>query len=592
MTTLTGSRLGGRYVLTERLAFGGMGEVWRGTDDVLGRTVAVKILRPELADDNAFRRRFRAEARTAGGLSHPGIAAVYDYGEGPAVAAGEAAPDGASGASDKSVSYLVMELVPGEALSTTISREGALNIDRALDLVAQTARALHAAHLRGVVHRDVKPANLMVTPDGRVKVTDFGIARPKDHEPLTMTGQVMGTAHYLAPELARGQSASPLSDVYALGVVTYECLAGHRPFDGENQVAVATAHLSQQPPPLPTTVDPRARRLVAAAMTKDPTRRIQGADAFATALEGLRATLSASRSSAATRLVPPSSGAGKPGPLSGPSTDATVVSPEIAAGGAGARAVPTSTPTTPPARPGVPPATGLTPMGKIRPPGAPGTSPVSFAPASPSGPIVRDTSDQTVGIGPADGGIGAPTMGFNSALISGPKPGQGVPGAGKKPPTGGTRSLWGQRLPVMIAVGSMILLLGGVLIIAQVWGKHVPDGTTNPGPTVSTSVKTSERPTDKSPEPRDTDEDDRSNQPSLPRNEYPTANTRPTSFNSPTQEPTGAEPEPTDAEPEPTTSSPAPTTPEPDQPPVDPPPSTPPISTPPQNPGPTDDGVQ
>jgi serine/threonine protein kinase len=587
VTTLTGSRLGGRYVLTERLAFGGMGEVWRGTDEVLGRTVAVKILRPELADDNAFRRRFRAEARTAGGLSHPGIAAVYDYGEGPAVAAGKDAPDNAS---DESVSYLVMELVPGEALSTAISREGALSIGRTLDLVAQTARALHAAHLRGVVHRDVKPANLMVTPDGRVKVTDFGIARPKDHEPLTMTGQVMGTAHYLAPELARGQSASPLSDVYALGVVTYECLAGHRPFDGENQVAVATAHLSQQPPPLPTTIDPRARRLVAAAMTKDPTRRIQGADAFATALEGLRATLSASRSSAATRLTPPSPGAGKPGPLGGSPTNDTALSPEIAAGGANARAVPTSTPTTPPARPGVPPATGLTPMGKIRRPGAPGTSPVPFPPAAASGPIARDTSDQTVGIGPADGGIGAPTMGFNSALISGPKPGQGVPGAGKKPSPGGNRSLWGHRLPVMIAVGSMILLLGGVLIIAQVWGQQTPGNTINPGPTISPPVSTSGQPKSQSSEPQDTDEDDWSGQPNLPRNEYPASNASPTSINSPTQEPTDAEPEPTDTEPEPTTTSPVPTTDESDQPPVESSPSTSPPSSPSQNPGPTDDG--
>jgi tRNA A-37 threonylcarbamoyl transferase component Bud32 len=263
-----------RYLLLRRLAFGGMGEVWEGTDVVLDRPVAVKILRAELADDDAFRRRFRAEARTAGRVPHPGIAAVFDYGE--TVVAG------------KGLAYLVMELVPGEALSAILSREGALGTDRSLDLVAQAARALHAAHERGVIHRDVKPANLMVTPDGRVKVTDFGIARPDDHEPLTATGQVMGTAHYLAPELARGRAATPASDIYALGVVMYECLAGRRPFEGDDQIGVATAHLSEEPPPLPATLSPDVRALVAAAMEKDPARRISSAEALAAAAEALR----------------------------------------------------------------------------------------------------------------------------------------------------------------------------------------------------------------------------------------------------------------------------------------------------------------
>ena len=152
-----------------------------------------------------------------------------------------------------------MELVPGEALSAILAREGALGTDRTLDIVAQAARALHAAHERGVIHRDVKPGNLLVTPDGRVKVTDFGIARPDDHEPLTATGQVMGTAHYLAPELARGRAATPASDIYSLGVVAYECLAGRRPFEGDDQIGVATAHLSEEPPPLPATISPEVR---------------------------------------------------------------------------------------------------------------------------------------------------------------------------------------------------------------------------------------------------------------------------------------------------------------------------------------------
>ncbi|WP_198950489.1 serine/threonine-protein kinase, partial [Kineosporia sp. A_224] len=278
-------RLGGRYRLQDRIAFGGMGEVWRALDEVLGRKVAVKILRPELAYDDNFRRRFRAEARTAGALSHPGIAAVYDYGEGPVVPAdsdvrGGPNTPGQGALTDDDVAYLVMELVPGEPLSTMLSR-GALGVDATLDIVAQSARALHAAHERGVVHRDVKPANLLVTPDGTLKVTDFGIARPRDHEPLTMTGQVMGTAHYLAPELARGREATPLSDVYALGVVMYECLAGRRPFEGDNQVAVATAHLAEPPPPLPGTLPQDVRELVDLAMEKDPDNRTQSAAEFA-----------------------------------------------------------------------------------------------------------------------------------------------------------------------------------------------------------------------------------------------------------------------------------------------------------------------
>ncbi len=372
-----GVSLDSRYQLGSRIALGGMGEVWNAVDLVLDRPVAVKILRPELAADGTFHRRFRVEARTAAKLSHGGIAAVYDYGE-------------ALG-----TSFLVMELVPGEPLSALIGREGALGTDRTLNYLAQTARALHAAHLCGVVHRDVKPANIMITPDGRVKMTDFGIARPHDHEPLTATGQVMGTAHYLAPEVARGHTATPLSDVYALGVVTYECVAGWRPFDGVNQVAVATAHLQEQPPPLPDTVPEPVRDAVAMAMAKDPTARPQGADVFAGILESLRHRNRALVADLGARGGTRTAGASPAQPLPGGTRAAARASGTRAAGPAGHRAAaagPGGRPAAPdnPSRPapGAPsrPGSGVParPAQGEQAPAARGTDPVSRAGAAPA----------------------------------------------------------------------------------------------------------------------------------------------------------------------------------------------------------------
>ncbi|MCA1712524.1 MAG: protein kinase [Actinobacteria bacterium] len=268
--------LAGRYRLDERIAVGGMGEVWRGTDTVLGRLVAVKCLKPEYVDDPEFAERFRAEARHAAGLSHPGIASVYDYGE-------QREPDQAA--------WLVMELVDGEALSTLLHRQGAMTPDQALDVVGQAAMALEAAHTAGVVHRDVKPGNLLVRPDGVIKVTDFGIARATDAVPLTQTGTVVGTAYYLSPEQASGSPVTPASDVYSLGVVAYECLSGRRPFPGDNAVAVALAHLRDEPPPLPPHVPGPVRDLVLRALAKDPKQRPVHAGDFGRAAQALRADL-------------------------------------------------------------------------------------------------------------------------------------------------------------------------------------------------------------------------------------------------------------------------------------------------------------
>jgi serine/threonine-protein kinase len=250
-----GHIFGGRYELKARLAIGGMGEVWQAVDKVIERQVAIKILKEEYLGDKAFRERFRAEARHAALVNHEGIASVYDFGE------------------EEGSAYLVMELVPGEALSTIIERERFLSAERVLDIVAQTASALHAAHQAGLVHRDVKPGNLLITPDGRVKITDFGIARAVDQVPLTATGQVMGTVQYLSPEQASGKSATALTDIYSLGIVAYEALAGKRPFTGESQVAIAMAHIKNPPPPLPESIPLAVRNLILACLAKKPERR-------------------------------------------------------------------------------------------------------------------------------------------------------------------------------------------------------------------------------------------------------------------------------------------------------------------------------
>ncbi|MGV1034083.1 MAG: serine/threonine protein kinase [Microbacteriaceae bacterium] len=270
MRPSAGITFGGRYELQSRIAIGGMGEVWQATDLIIGRQVAIKILKDEYLGDPGFLERFRAEARHAALVNHEGIANVYDYGE----------EDGSA--------YLVMELVPGEALSTIIEREKSLSPDTVLDIVAQTAAALYAAHQAGLVHRDIKPGNLLITPDGRVKITDFGIARIADQVPLTATGQVMGTVQYLSPEQASGHSASPATDIYSIGIVAYEALAGHRPFTGESQVAIAMAQINDTPPDLPTSIAEPVRNLVYACIAKNPANRPTSAQALANAAKALR----------------------------------------------------------------------------------------------------------------------------------------------------------------------------------------------------------------------------------------------------------------------------------------------------------------
>ncbi|MGW9404314.1 protein kinase domain-containing protein [Arthrobacter sp. NPDC055585] len=270
MRPTSGITLGGRFQLTDRIAIGGMGEVWKARDLVLGRIVAIKILKEEYTGDPGFLNRFRAEARHTALLNHEGIANVFDYGE------------------EEGSAYLVMELVPGQPLSTIIEREKVLSPDRTLSIIGQTATALAVAHRQGLVHRDVKPGNLLIMPDGRVKITDFGIARLADQVPLTATGQVMGTAQYLAPEQATGQQATGSSDIYALGVIGYELLAGTRPFSGESQIAIALAQVNDTPPPLPESIPAPVRALIMSMLAKDPADRPADAEALARAVAAIR----------------------------------------------------------------------------------------------------------------------------------------------------------------------------------------------------------------------------------------------------------------------------------------------------------------
>jgi len=265
-----GTVLKHRYRLDDRIALGGVGEVWRGTDLVLRRVVAVKLLQPEYAQDEECLARFRAEGRHAALLSHPNIAQVYDYAEkAPPV------PD-----------FLVMELVDGQSLARLLAG-GPMGPARTMGIVAQTARGLQAAHAAGLVHRDIKPGNLMVGRDDHVKITDFGIAQVAGTARLTRTGTLVGTAAYLAPERADGGRATPASDLYSLGVVAYECLTGQAPFGGES-LAVALAHLQQAIPPLPPSVPAAVAALVTELTAKDPAARPPSAGDVSDRAERLR----------------------------------------------------------------------------------------------------------------------------------------------------------------------------------------------------------------------------------------------------------------------------------------------------------------
>ncbi len=317
--------LANRYRLTERIATGGMGSVYRATDQLLDRPVAVKVLKPEFARDATFLERFRREARAAARLSHPNVAAVYDYGE------------------RDSEPFIVMELVEGETLAARLERMGWLPWPEACRIAERVARALDAAHAHGLVHRDVKPANVLLAADGGVKVTDFGIALAAQAPHLTRTGMVLGSANYVAPEQAQSAEVGPAADLYSLGCVLFEMLTGSTPFSGATAVAIATQHVST---PVP---DPRTRRpelpaavadVVMRAMSKHPDERFPSARAMAGTLAALQAT--APREAAEQGAAPweAAAAAGPTEVLADPSPNGAEVTPGAATPGAAGAAAP------------------------------------------------------------------------------------------------------------------------------------------------------------------------------------------------------------------------------------------------------------
>jgi len=267
----SGHLLDNRYRLDERIATGGMGDVWRGTDMVLGRIIAVKVLRAAMLTDPEFAARFYGEARMMAAFRHPGVVEVYDY---------ASASD--SGGEDQ-VAYLVMAYVDGEPLSARLKEQGRLPIEETMSIVAQAADALHAAHQNGTVHRDVKPGNLIVKPNGTVILVDFGVARSVAVTSVTALNAIVGTALYMAPEQVAKGNVSAATDIYALGAVTYHCVAGRPPFDGDNALQVALRHLEDDPDPLPDDIPPAVRALITRAMAKDPDDRFASAAEFADA---------------------------------------------------------------------------------------------------------------------------------------------------------------------------------------------------------------------------------------------------------------------------------------------------------------------
>lgn len=336
--------LNGRYQLTQRIAAGGMGEVWRGNDLLLHREIAVKVLLPALMSDADFITRFRSEARMMAALRHPGIVQVYDYGENAAVGAHR-------------LDYLVMEYIDGTPLSKRIQQAGRLGPAETMTIVAQVAEALQTAHEAGIIHRDVKPSNLLVRPAGAIVLVDFGVARSAGITGITSTNVVLGSAHYMAPEQAEGRPVTAATDMYALGAVAFCCLTGRPPYVGDNPLAVLAQLVHGNPPVLPPDVPPATASVVMRALARDPAQRFPHAAGLAAA-----ARAASNRSGyAVSAPIPPNPAPPNrfpAGPTAPPSGAAPAPSSGAAAArSSGAAAAPSSgaAPIPPGGAPGMPP---------------------------------------------------------------------------------------------------------------------------------------------------------------------------------------------------------------------------------------------
>ena len=287
--SLIGQLYDGRYLIERQIGSGGMADVYLATDQSLGRHVAIKILSDRYARDAGFIERFRREAAAAAGLRHPNIVTVYDRGE------------------SMGTSYIAMEYLEGPTLKEEIVRRAPLPEPEAINYAVQALHALEAAHRQGVIHRDIKPHNMVLTDEGRLKVTDFGIARAQNTQQMTEVGSIVGTAQYLSPEQARGQNVGPQSDIYSMGVVLYEMLCGELPFTGDSAVDIAMKQVSDAPPPLHTRnrlVSPAMEQVVMRALAKDPALRFSSAKQMADELARVgRGQAASSDTQQATRVI-------------------------------------------------------------------------------------------------------------------------------------------------------------------------------------------------------------------------------------------------------------------------------------------------